>query len=83
MSDSDIKAVKVKRASGRETETHLLDAHGLAVMVNDDGSVVIEAYPESARADGLRLYIGADSAAATASNWAAWARIKRRANATD
>lgn len=74
---ADIVAKKVKRASGRETETLLLEAHCVGVMVNDDGSIVIEAFPESSRADGLRLYIGPDSAAACAANWAAWARIKR------
>lgn len=73
---SDIRVVKVKRATGRETETQLLEGHGLAVTMNDDGSVCLEVYPDSARADGLRVYIGAHSASAVAPQWAAWSRLK-------
>ena len=73
--EDNVRAVVVKRNGGRETETHMLDCHGVAVMVNEDGSIVIEAYPDSPRANGLRLYINADAAKAAAPSWARWQRV--------
>lgn len=73
----DVRAVIVKRSNKRETETKLLEGYGVAVMVQDDGSVTIEVIPDSVKANGLRVYIGPDSAAAVAPNLAAWERIRR------
>jgi hypothetical protein len=39
----------------RETETTLIDAHGLAVMQNADGSIVLELYGPSNRANSYRV----------------------------
>jgi hypothetical protein len=73
--EPDIDVVTVKRSGGRETEAHLMTAHGLAVMIQDDGSIIIEAYPANARANGLRLYVGGESAAAMAPQWQRWSRL--------
>lgn len=51
----------VKRGS-KETETVLLEAEGLAVMRNADGSLVFELYPTSARGNAYRFRVSADDA---------------------
>lgn len=75
---NDIRIVKVKRARGRETETRLMECHCVSIMTNtDDGTVVLEAYPDSSRGDGIRIYIGRDSVEANAPAMTNWARMAR------
>jgi hypothetical protein len=71
-----IKAVITKRESGRETETALIQTEGLAIAVNDDGSVVLDFWPDTPRGKGLRVYVSAEDAQSQAPQLALWARMR-------
>jgi hypothetical protein len=74
------KAVITKRESGRETETMLIETEGLAIAVNDDGSVVLDFWPDTPRGKGLRVYVSAEDAASQAAQMALWGRMRARMN---
>lgn len=73
------KAVITKRESGRETETALIETAGLAIAVNEDGSIVFDFWPDNPRGKGLRVYVSAEDADSQAPQLALWARVRAAA----
>jgi hypothetical protein len=62
------------RHGARGEGKRIIDADGIAVMINDDGSVVIDAYSNGG--DAVRLHIDPEDAASQAHVFAAWSRLR-------
>jgi hypothetical protein len=59
--------------SGRETEKTVIEANGVAGMVNEDGSITIDLFRDKERGT-LRIRINKEDAAANSSIFKRWGK---------